>query len=241
MTESSPAKLADRTESLKDDDGELHSSRRPRAIAATNSEVTSTSSRIATPSIRLRAADESSSLSLDGASERIPPVTERNADAPRLLTTTPNDQLATARPLSAGARSETSGPMLRRAPLADRLAALQDQIPSSYVGIQGRVGAINLGDQTVKLNFDRRQPPPLGGLVKVYQAQAQGTKCVGALKIIRVYGGVATGAPVGHWEVERVMAGDLAVFHVGADPSSIDEPDPNEIIWVSDRIRAMRR
>ena len=105
---------------------------------------------------------------------------------------------------------------------------------------EGRVGAINLGVQTVMLIFDRRQPPPVGGLVKVYQAHAQGTTCVGALKIIRVYGGVATGAPVGDLEVQRLMAGDLAVFHVGAE-LSIDEPDPNEVIWVSDRIRSNRR
>lgn len=109
------------------------------------------------------------------------------------------------------------------------------------MGIEGRVGAINLGDSTVKLNFDRRQPPPLGGLVKVYQVQARGTTCVGALKITRIHGGVATGSPVDNLQVEQLVAGDLVVFHVGSSNGRNDEPDPREAVWVSDRIRSRQR
>ena len=239
MAEASPARLEDQTTTVNDHEGEPHTSRRRRAVTAADSADTAESSRVATQPIRLQVVDESAApmaLATDAMPQRIPPVTEDSAEAPRLLTATPG-QIASARKLTAGA----SGPVLRRAPLADRLAALQDQVPTSYVGIQGRVGAINLGDQTVKLNFDRRQPPPLSGVVKIYQAQPQGTTCVGALKIIRVYGGIATGSPVGDLEVNRLMAGDLAVFNVGADLSTNEKPDPNEVIWVSDRIRSVRR
>jgi hypothetical protein len=116
------------------------------------------------------------------------------------------------------------------------LQALQDQVPSSCVEIEGRVGAINLGDQTVKLNFDRQPPPPLGGLVKVYQVQAGGTTCIGAVRIIRVYGGVATGSPVGNLRVEGLVAGDLVGFHVDSTIAGSHEPDPREAVWVDDRV-----
>ncbi len=240
MAEASPAQLDDQASPLDDHNREPQTSRRRRGVTsvASTDPVSTDSAERSNPNShpqRLRVVNEPAApmaLATDDVTQRIPPVTEETADAPRLLTNTP-DQFAAARPMS--------GPMLRRAPLADRLSALQDQVPASYVGIQGRVGAINLGDRTVKLNFDRRQPPPLGGVVKVYQAQKQGTTCVGALKIVRVYGGIATGSPVGDLKVERLMSGDLAVFHVGSDVSATEPPDPSEVIWVSDRIRTVRR
>jgi hypothetical protein len=244
MCEAYPAPLEDRIDPLADDDRESQSARRPRETPASGRGAVMTSPRTASQTSRRRVIDDSNApmaLATDQRPERIPPVDDSQADAPRLLTSTSNEQWSAARPLGMGGPSETAGELPRRAPLADRLAALQDQVPSSYVGIQGRVGAINLGDRTAKLNFDRRQPPPLGGLVHVYQVRSGGTICIGTLKISRVYGGVATGSPVGELQIERIVSGDVVVFHVGSTAGNSDEPDLSEAVWVSDRIRSLPR
>jgi hypothetical protein len=191
------------------------------------------------PVSKIRSKREPDPLQLDAApapiyelrssSEEVNPESShpsKSRGGNRLKPARPEELLGEATP----ARSRAP----RRAPLAERLSAIDAQPITQRAALEGTIRAVNLETGSVKIAFDRKQPP-VGGVVKVYEYRDDETSCLGALEVTGIHQGLVTATPLGDLDPQTLAHGSTVVYCLKPGPDRLSKSGRPEVVWVSDR------